>query len=67
LKIGIIKKDKSKVEIESFYEIDITDDQHETLMFIYITGYDDKIKDYIYKSLEIPKKDIQLIYFGDWK
>jgi len=66
MRLGIIKKDKSKVVIESLYEIDITDDQDGTLTFIYITGYDDKKKDYIYKTIEINKEDIQLIYFGGW-
>ncbi len=61
MKLGIIKKDKSKVEIEGL------------LISIYDAGsqvgiyYEDDEKNQHGSETFIEKKDIQLIYFGGWK
>ena len=61
MKLGIIKKDKSKVEIES-HSIHLVDFESDNIAILYIT------KDFTNpKKLTIKKEDIQLIYFGDWK
>ncbi len=61
MKLGIIKKDKSKVEIESqIFNI------IETRSFISIE-YDKMDGTDKLPIFTIEKKDIQLIYFGGWK
>ena len=62
MKIGIIKKDKTKIEIESKH-IQIIDYDSETLSILYLVNEELSMTG---KSMDIPKKDIQLIYFGGW-
>lgn len=66
MKLGILKKDKTKILIESTYSIHIDDNRGSTLDISYITRYDEDVKEYIWQNLEIKKEDIQIIYFGGW-
>ena len=60
MKIGIIKKDKSKVEIEGF---SITISDAGSQIEIYYDSDANPLGDNIF----IEREDIQLIYFGGWK
>ena len=65
MKLGIILKDKSKIVIESEYEIKIRDDQDDLLTFLY-SVYSEIEEKHLWNVKSIEKKDIQLIYFGGW-
>lgn len=60
MKLGIIKKDKSKIEIEGF-SITISDAGSQIEIC-----YDSAAKPFG-DNVFVDKKDIQLIYLGGWK
>ncbi len=66
MKIGIIKKDKTKIEIESKFGITILQTTKDGSIDIdYITDIKDNRYIWNYYG-NIKKEDIQLIYFGGW-
>jgi len=63
MKIGIIKKDKTKIEIESKH-LQLISFDTETLSILYLEKENESM---VGKRTDILKKDIQLIYIGGWK